>query len=153
MKAEDLMIGDWVAITEPDDYHGYNGRVEIVNKVTQYVTVFVPSTTHDVLSDDLQPIPLTDEILEKNGFKKEEHDAIIITLKTYSLDTSNGGIVLFVKPKGGYKAMYGNMQNMSQNELFFGDGNFVCMNCNTVHELQHILRQCSIDKEITLEEE
>ena len=153
MKAEDLMIGDWVAITEPDDYHGYNGRVEIVNKVTQYVTVFVPSTTHDVLSDDLQPIPLTDEILEKNSFKKEEHDAIIITLKTYSLDGGDNGIVLFVKPKGGYKAMCGDMKKISQNELFFGDGSLLCMNCNTVHELQHILRLWKINKEITLGEE
>ena len=49
MKAEDLMIGDWVTITEPDDFHGYIAKVVIINGETDYITVHIPNMhLHDV---------------------------------------------------------------------------------------------------------
>jgi hypothetical protein len=70
MKVSEIMIGDFVSITEPDDFHGYVGKVVNINGETGYVTVHISDMhTHDVLCDDLQPIPLTKEILLKNGFE------------------------------------------------------------------------------------
>jgi hypothetical protein len=85
MNTKDLMIGDWVAITEPDDFHGHIGKVAITNAETNYVMVHIPDMhLHDVFVEDLQPIELTEEILKKNGFenifKATHFDSIIIVL-------------------------------------------------------------------------
>ena len=53
------------------------------------------------------------------------------------------------KPKGGYKVLHGN-SSFSQKDILFGEGNFICYNCNYVHEIQHVLRMCGFEKQIEL---
>ncbi len=115
MEAKELMIGDWVLyrgdpimIWEIDEYYdrvntepdGYNGItcVEI---------------------SDINPIPLTPEILEKNGW---------FPLDEYRYE----GDIALAKGRD-----YFRLKNTT-----------ICI--NSVHELQHTLRLCGIDKEITI---
>ena len=53
MKVNELMVGDWVKVTTTDQPRKISG-------------------TNDMLfHDDYEPIPLTEEILVKNGFVKD----------------------------------------------------------------------------------
>ena len=56
MKAEELMIGDWVRMHYPFDMD-IDMRPERIKVLEKRVDI------------DCEPIPLTAEILEKNGFR------------------------------------------------------------------------------------
>ena len=103
MEAKELMIGDWVLI-------GNNHiRVTSLQEGKDYV--------------EAQPIPLTAEILEKNGFDCN-HDA-----KT-SIDL-----------------VYHDCARITEyGEEVLEDGKMI----RFVHELQHALRLCGIDKTIEI---
>ena len=132
MKAEDLMIGDWVSIIEPDDFHGYIGKVIITNAETNYIMVRIPDMhPRDVFVEDLQSIELTEEILKKNGF----------------LVDSNGIFYLKENLKFGLK------KDIDYGYWFINRADnykeYICT-CDFVHELQHLLKLCKIEKEIEL---
>ena len=142
MKVEDLMIGDLVTITEPDDFHGYIGKVVITNAETNYITVHIPNMhLHDVFVEDLQPIPLTEEILKKNEYSYNE------TRDAWELIPNNG---------------FGICKDEDDNCFYFCLGIFDAFNSYSdityhyitkveyVHELQHSLKLCGIKKEIIL---
>lgn len=69
MKRESLMIGDWAQ---------YDGECSRVDKVSSdgETRVVIETRNHiricECFIQDLDPIPLTAEILEKNGFEKSE---------------------------------------------------------------------------------
>ena len=63
MKATDLMIGDWVIA------YGKNTQVVWVGNIHKLAVRGFPSEFYE---DEIEPIPLTHEILEKNGWKKLE---------------------------------------------------------------------------------
>lgn len=65
MKSEDLMPGDWVNYRNTDD--GHAPYLEPI-RITKDDFVLDEATFFNA---HLEPIPLTPEILEKNGFKKE----------------------------------------------------------------------------------
>ena len=132
MKATDLMIGDWVSIIEPDDFNGYIGKVIITNAEINYIMVRIPDMhPHDVFVEDLQPIELTEEILKKNGF----------------LVDSNGIFYLKENLKFGLK------KDVDYGYWFINRADnykeYICT-CDFVHELQHLLKLCKIEKEIEL---
>lgn len=109
MKAKELMIGDWVQV--PSELNRYK-RIR---------------STFDIDSAVLyEPIPLTTEILEKNGFMWDN-----LPISQY---WEQYGLIIY--PAGG-----GYRMNCGQNVSFKID---------YVHELQHTMRLCGIDKEITL---
>lgn len=62
MKTNELMIGDWVRCTDPKPF-----KVEQIDGVEEQV---YGDDGFYVDTADLQPIPLTGEILEKNGFEE-----------------------------------------------------------------------------------
>lgn len=139
MKTEELMIGDWVTITEPDDFHGYIAKVVIINGETDYITVHIPNMhLHDVFVKDLQPIPLTEEILESNNFQSKEdpysHRKFFFLGKNeYNLDVyfDNGTIILV---EADYEpTVYA----------------YMC-DCKYVHKLQHLIKDLEIEKEIII---
>ena len=105
MNANELMLGDWVK------YHGVPVRVV---EISEKSVGFMSGGAYDIdKPENLMPIPLTPEILEKNGFSRNGLD-----------------IALFDR-KGG--------------DDFVGASNL-----QYVHELQHALRLCGIEKEIVL---
>lgn len=77
MKATELMVGDWVQISVWDckpfpskvtsiNYNSYQGK--------DFVDWIDTEDEEDIGMYEVQPIPLTPEILEKNGFEKKEDD-------------------------------------------------------------------------------
>lgn len=147
MKAEELMIGDWVTITEHDDFHGYIAKVVIINGETDYITVHIPNMhLHDVFADDLQPVQLTKEILEKNGWKKQRwwrfkqsdvitYDIVDDIVDEFYLEVTDDGFAL--------------VNDLSDDEDHGYMSNWV-VDINYVHELQHALKLCKIEKEIII---
>jgi len=118
MKANELMIDDWV----------YNKNID--EPIQVYPVMFSQmfrsnpnATTEDY---NIFPVPLTAEILEKNGFVWDN-----LPMEQY---WEQYGLIIY--PAGG-----GYRMNCGQNVSFKID---------SVHELQHLLRLCGIDKEIVV---
>ena len=116
------MIDDWV-------YNAHNRKNE---KVAEIGCGLVMLDYNDLYEyDEIEPIPLTSEILEKNGFE-------------LSVDFGN---VYSLKESQRFWAVY-----VSEGVYALGcqsiDSSFA--NIRYVHQLQHALRICEIEKEIIL---
>lgn len=138
MKAEELMIGDWVYGLYPDgSRYTRPFRISAVdiyplNRSPRIVTF----GGYGFQEEHLEPIPLTPEILEKNGFGYTEGDE---ELTHFYL---------------------GEPQFCKDMDLHIGTNNRGVFWLNTynndirglryIHELQHALRLCGIEKEITI---
>jgi hypothetical protein len=116
MRATDLMIGDWVKC----------GRRYM--KVTQLA--------EDMDCDDIDPIIITPEILEKN-FESESN---IFGLQTYKLNENF------------------NLENRGERfclvrkcRAYYTSTFWIC-DLVHLHQLQHALKLCGIEKEIKLED-
>jgi hypothetical protein len=101
---------------------------------------------HDVLADDLQPVQLTKEILEKNDWKKQRwrrykqsdvitYDIVDDIVDEFYLEVTDDGFAL--------------VNDLSDDEDHGYMSNWV-VDINYVHELQHALKLCKIKKEIIL---
>lgn len=150
MKAEELMIGDWVQISEPCKYHGAIGRIKTLidhkDNETAYFKVFLQSNTihigiEDICSDDIKPIPLTSEILEKNGFTKSIPPPGIHA-RCYELDNKKDMYNLIIADYNKYKRLLLDVDS-EDSECFN-------IKCDYIHQLQHALHICKIKKEIIL---
>lgn len=146
MATQELMVGDWVQIGEADNYHGYVGKVKIINSITGYVTVFISDgNLHDVLIDDLEPIQLTNDILKMNGWKREVDKKVYMSNYEFENGGKNYWLMWCVKEH--------NLEVQSQDDEL-GKYNLsvrrVVIPCDYVHELQHSLRMIGFEKELTL---
>ena len=81
--------------------------------------------------DKVLPIPLTAEILEKNGFKKDKYGQMI-------LDEELGTSEIYIVLQDGDECYWWTVNN----ELI--------AKTRYIHELQHIFRLCKIEKTIEL---
>ena len=152
MEANELMIGDWVQISEPCKYHGAIGRIKTLidhkDDETAYFKVFLRSNTihigiEDICSDDIKPIPLTSEILEKNKFLANTH---VYPYPYYEYINEKD------KLKVGFAFPQGNKTSYKEPWIYI-DSEHVFIEhlpCIFVHQLQHALRLCGIEKEIIL---
>lgn len=126
MKANELMIGDWVAFRKdfPDRVNGisaYAYSVHLEKDAWQLV-------------DQINPIPLTPEILEKNGWVKWQ--------MYYRLRLDQA-----------YLEYYAHEGRLEKVWIGKGEKYDVIFRANTiiyVHQLQHALKLCEIGKEIVL---
>ena len=145
MKATDLMIGDWVQ--NPLSWKAKVQSIQYTNNINDEwewllrIGINEENYVNHLSESEIEPIPLTPEILEKNGFmiargptswklKTERDDLIdIYGVREYHLsinieDTHGSG--------KGYRWMLNNLV------------------IRYVHELQHALKLCGIDKTIEL---
>lgn len=134
MKANELMIGDWVQITD-----AFTGK-SIPCKITsiwenEYVALDGDIDATDLPTYLLAPTPLTPEILEKNGFKPDTAEDAY----KYCYRIDSVSIVEWYANAGGrYRGI-----------ISFGDTR-LRITLMFVHQLQHALRLCGIEKEITI---
>lgn len=130
MKVEDLMIEDWLLYKSDSLENAF--PIQITREIFNKELV--------VWNDRFEPIPLTPEILEKNGFKREN---LITSYNHYT------GIDNRVSLNDDF--YYINSRDVWSVHI---DSEDYCTiaNCELtyVHELQHILRLCKIDKEIVV---
>ena len=128
LKISDLSVGDWVR------YRDINGRIERLGVVgdEERLCIAVESAAGSkyqfVYIENIEPIPITAEILEKNGWERNEEDEYM----EYYGDPTSG----IAHTKGTYHY-----------RLEVPDVSAVCY---FVHQLQHALRLAGVEKEINL---
>ena len=129
MEAKDLMIGDWVRIPHINKI----GKVYRIDRANGKGNGFAAVIAGDFHESLLEPIPLTDEILKQNGFKYFH--------KNYA--------------SLGYEHPFQLKMNEWPDENGLGGLWTICdmVEIRYVHELQHALRLCGIDKEIIIKED
>ena len=137
MKAEELMRNDWVCI----DNENAPRQVDWIR--SGEVGLYWSQT---VTPPYLKPIPLTPEILKKNGLVKR--------------NDIDGSDFYYIKVLGGqyrftisfwfYDEPVGGVKTLLKCWFEFNGGVNQIHKCNVlyVHELQHALRLCGIEKEI-----
>ena len=145
MNAKELMIGDWVQIDAPDRYAGAIGEVKSLRfhqeKDSAYFHIFISGrhgiVSHEVCSDDIRPVPLTPEILEKNGFRVVFDGDLHAT---YFQEIDGFLTDIKVDKTGIYQKL----------SMCDGFGNrVVLVECKFVHQLQHAFRIYGINKNLT----
>jgi len=142
MKANELMIGDWV-------YNTHNRQNEQVAEIGSGLVMLAYNDLYEY--DEIEPIPLVPEILKKMGFKVElepKYD------DTYTKDV----YLAYLKCVDARGCDVEVRYETSGNELsVFSSDRRNILPCKMVdmqvcfaHELQHIFNMLQIDKEIIL---
>lgn len=142
MKAEELMIGDLVC-----------NYIDDAQKVVELL-VFVAklSKTSFCPYDELKPIPITPEVLEKNGFKEKNIFAETLGYEIFGDEENSCGL------SGWYDGSWEfdmftpwteTADDGSPEDWGFGTETRITR-IKYVHELQHCLKLCGIDKTIEL---
>lgn len=139
MEAKDLMIGCWVLYSYQEN-EKQPGRITYISENGSVGIAFDNGMEVATNLRYCEPIPLTTEILENNGFLIKHPES---EKRTYLKDRAgqivvrkNRGLLFF---------------NISGNPWKFGwfhpafSGHI-----RFVHELQHALRLCGIEKEIVI---
>lgn len=151
METTDLMIGDWVLISVWDckpfpskvtsiNYNSYQGK--------DFVDWIDTEDEEDIGMYDVQPIPLTAEILEKNFGEPVVDIEPNTQLADYRYTMGSLGDICNTCYITGY-----NIEDRSQTQgkiCVCRENGAWMFYIRYVHELQHALRLCGIDKEITL---
>ena len=126
LTSKDLMIGDWVLTLDPTHEEKVQAQIWAIEEGQTSILVKKDITNWFVDIEWIEPIPLNPEILEKNGFEYNEHP-FVQGWEQFGLTLYHGG--------DGYRV------NCGQN---------VALQLDSVHQLQHALRLCGIEKEITI---
>ena len=116
MDCKDLMVGDWVSYKDDPPYMVRG------TSICKVVTIDNGIDHRNVMDDAISPIPLTDEILEKNGF-----------VKTWNGDWQLKEYATIIVSKDYYVKIFERS-----------------IRIDFVHELQHALHAACIVKEIEL---
>ena len=132
MTVVELRYAETIAAITPED--AYYGDME------------------DYHESEIEPIPLTPEILEKNGFSQDKKCPFV-----YETDDEDVIIDLYdsdpnarLSKKEDYDKMVGVRLSPAPPYGFSYWGQSLMIRANYVHELQHALRLCGIEKEIVL---
>lgn len=139
MKPEELSVGDWVNVL---NYH-YDGSPKvaqvdgIVKKHGTYYLQFGSALSAEI--DRCEPIPITPEILEKNGFKGKMYAVLDISPDLY---------LEYYYHEHRLREWWTGIDEWN-NHAEVKEIVFKCQ-CHYIHELQHALRLCGIEKEIVL---
>lgn len=144
MKAEDLMVGDWVNVFNVPK------QIEGIRKFKNGDEIVYYDGDNGNFITSVTPIPLTEEILHKNGFKND----FVAQKSIIAEGASNFSVILFSEDnrislnnideyinsfnKWSVHIDTEDMRTMSTSEITY------------VHELQHLLKPCKIEKEIVL---
>ena len=133
MKARDLMLGDWVRVTDDDTDESFVGRVSEFEQVDKrYYNVHVSddedSFGYPFDEDCIEPIPLTPEILEKNGWERDDERNFWIHDSGFAIEDGCDG----------------------RNRYWWRAGDIPVAPINYVHDLQHCLKVSCVQKEIVL---
>ena len=133
MKANELMIGDIVS------HNGIPVKIEVIAGMYSYVVPVKDNLGYlnkgfEVDNDELTPILITPEILEKNGFVwNTYHNSLQLVCGSTHIGWG----------------FYPNCLSVSDWEDD-AENQISSLGCNYVHELQHALRLCGIEKEIII---
>lgn len=156
MRIEELQVGDWVNVKmrdrETNKEKVKTGRVVEISPYYKRVGVaFTPEDAKRWFGtgfppEAIEPIPLSDELLERNGFEFSS----VIKLKERRLEKDNSGISLYTtdeesKNTGGYHI------TLCVDDKDIRDLSITLdMRIFFVHQLQHLIPLSKIKKEIEI---
>ena len=143
MKADELMIGDWV---EPDQCMIPIVYCKILG-IYPDGTVNIDKAERLFTLDELHPIPLAPEILEKNGFKKNKTGQLVIE-KKHSIGCC-GQTCDNTNPLE--YAVWWDEFGLGCVSYLYKEGDVTLCGTTYVHQLQQILRFFDLDKFIKIE--
>ena len=135
------MIGDWVYVPHSGSATHY-GQVKAIYE--SCVSVYLGNDSWAGGAEALKPVPLTPEILEKNGFV--ETDVVVVGTRKMIWESEDSRTEITIW-------MDDTMPMDIRKNIYYEDEvcytlPFAC----TVHDLQHALLLCNISKEIVLHE-
>ena len=140
MKETDLMIGDWVCLVDPDTKKRTNTKVrgsDLCGGGTFCLQWF-------------EPIPLTAEILEKNGFYNSGSGDHTKMLLSHDEDENEIRYAIYVGLKFKTINCMASFDELEKPGWRKSNGVEMDVCGPYVHELQHALKLCGIEKEIIL---
>lgn len=132
MKPEQLMIGDYIL---------FNKEIYKIEEISKKGWVHITyndesgcrvALSSDYILDEITPVPLTDEILKKNEFYYEQNVGDVLEYYNYEII---------------YDTWEHELRILENREQILKITTFSEM---CVHELQHALRLCGIDKKIEI---
>ena len=135
MKANELMIGDFLRYKQDFPYAHLQGKIVKVCGVDGRVDVRTINDGKFHESEHpnwLEPIPLTPEILEKNGFEKKTFYGIYDDYFDLDIREYSDGLYIVT-----YHSCEFNIPDQT-------------IHLSWVHELQHFMRHCGIEHDIKL---
>ena len=133
IKVEGISIGDWFqAKMVKWDYEDLDitPPMRVAEISSDEVMLQLGSVKHYAFVDDLQPIPITAEVLEKNGFTHDKWSK-----KIWRYEDEESEVVYYIE---------GNKVEVTTYDCKINLG------CTSVAELQHALRLAKVGKEIVL---
>ena len=131
IDVKELQIGDWVLYTE----FGKNKPTQ-VEDIESSGRVWLKGENEYTTDAYIDPIPFTEEIIKKNDINEQGWDLRFIIAKSKR-----------TKSKKRENIIYINTYRYNNDTYEETD---VLLAIRYVHELQHVLRVCKIDKEIVL---
>ncbi len=145
MDIKSLMIGDWV-----QNSLGWKARVMSIKHTCVFkdeweylfkIGISKDTFQNNLSESDLSPIPLTPEVLEKNGFKMSDFFHVENKHQWSWWENAQTSIMLWCcnlddDPKDGWMVR------------IEGKSITLCMRVSFLHDLQHAMRICGIEKEI-----
>lgn len=140
MDCKDLMIGDWVKVEQTTEV--VNAKVlgvykdGVINYEVDYSGV---RATNQIHSDYVSPIELTEEILVKNGFSYKHKEETCSTCSYHHWQLVGEYLALD-------DCQYWRKEKKDDLPRFRIAG----IDVNYVHQLQHLLRLCGVEKELTI---
>lgn len=148
MKAEELMIGDYIK-------HGFGGIGKVTELSKGIVTVYDKGLDDgegncevNFAENEIQPIPLTPEILEKSDFKK---DAFTNLSPDYYFDNDEYSICVNLNSTcDKSKSMWIEKRSSRFTVSIEETRHSLDKRPLYVHQLQHALKLCGIEKTIEL---
>lgn len=138
LKISDLSVGDWVQ-NDYGDYVKVEGIWQGCNSNYQ-VDIFCDGKIATILPCHIHPIPITAEILEKNGWSTDGMYAFLRIDDHRHLE--------YYYHEHRLRKYYCGVDEW-QNHAKINDITFA-VHCYSVHQLQHALRLAGVDKEINL---
>lgn len=135
MNANELMIGDWVRIKDPDRYAGAIGKISSLTSLEGGYYAINISDVHfgylmtEVFCEDIEPIPLTEEVLFRN-FQAGDDEVAWWENTEFENDAKDEYLWWHIVVTGQTLVIQGEIRY--------------------VHELQHAMRLAGINKEFTI---
>jgi hypothetical protein len=136
LNISDLSVGDWVMVEWPDGER-WRGRL---TRLSETGAVEVRCTNDKYVrcsSNFITSIPITAEILEKNGFVKSD-DFL------HKIDLPDNILLGVRRQTDGY------IFELKREKRRIGELLVIIRGIKYIHDLQHALRLAGVDKEINL---
>ena len=139
LKISDLSVGDWVGVRCGTKINAFKVEEIRFNNIIHKYVVLLNNKGYGLPTTELHPIPITAEILEKNGLVRHERDAD----NPKRVVLSNHFIMARTYTDADWWRVLIYDEELPSKELFNGI-------IYSVHQLQHALRLAGVDKEINL---